>query len=135
MAIVQVKDAEGSVLDWMVAKCEVTRSVRMFENSKGFRVYKNERMKMQGINFAPSTVWAQGGPIIDRQDIQWCKLNGQIEAWSGFDYIDWRIDWDSEARMPEGSGFGIGPSILIAAMRCYVSSVLGDEVEVPDELI
>jgi hypothetical protein len=27
-----------------------------------------------------------------------------------------------------------GPTPLIAAMRCYVTSKLGDEVEVPDEL-
>ena len=27
-----------------------------------------------------------------------------------------------------------GPTPLIAAMRCYVASKLGDEVEVPEEL-
>lgn len=27
-----------------------------------------------------------------------------------------------------------GPTTLIAAMRCYVASKLGDEVEVPEEL-
>ena len=29
----------------------------------------------------------------------------------------------------------IGSTHLIAAMRCYVASKLGDEVEVPDETI
>jgi hypothetical protein len=28
-----------------------------------------------------------------------------------------------------------GPTPLTAAMRCYVASKLGDEVEVPDELL
>jgi hypothetical protein len=28
----------------------------------------------------------------------------------------------------------VGPTPLVAAMRCYVASKLGDEVEVPDEL-
>ena len=28
-----------------------------------------------------------------------------------------------------------GPTPLVAAMRCYVASKLGDEVEVPDELL
>ena len=28
-----------------------------------------------------------------------------------------------------------GPTPLIAAMRCYVASKLGDEVEVPEELL
>jgi hypothetical protein len=30
--------------------------------------------------------------------------------------------------------FAQGPTPLIAAMRCYVASQLGDEVEVPEEL-
>ena len=85
-------------------------------------------------NFSPSTEWALGGPIIDEEDIQWCKLNGQIEAWSGFNYIEWRQDWDSPIRMGEGSGFGTGPTILIAAMRCILAHHVGKEVEVPEEL-
>ena len=30
---------------------------------------------------------------------------------------------------------GAGPTPLIAAMRCFCCSKLGDEVEVPDELL
>lgn len=131
MAIVQVKDATGSVLDWMVAKCEGTPSVRMFENSKGFRVYKNESMKMQGINFAPSTVWAQGGPVIDREIGNLWKHNkldpNEPDVWTAAAYC----------KAPDGTllYYEDGPTPLIAAMRCYVSSVLGNEVEVPDALI
>ena len=29
----------------------------------------------------------------------------------------------------------IGPTPLVATMRCYVASKLGDEVDVPDELV
>jgi len=126
MALVQVKDAEGSVLDWMVARCKGTPAVRMFENSKGFRVYENESMKMQGINFAPSTNWSQGGPIIEREKIELIPPKDE-------DDNEWMAVWykceDAEA------GIQVGTSPIIAAMRCYVSSVLGDEVEVPDELI
>ena len=127
MALVQVKDAEGSVLDWMVAKCKGTPAVRMFENSKGFRVYENESMKMQGINFAPSTNWSQGGPIIE-------KLRGEsnysflIENDGDEIYV---LAWPTAHVMFKGRG----ETLLVAAMRCYVSSVLGEEVEVPDELI
>jgi hypothetical protein len=28
-----------------------------------------------------------------------------------------------------------GPTPLIAAMRCYVASKLGDEIEIPEELL
>ena len=131
MALVQVKDAEGLVLDWMVAKCKGTPAVRMFENSKGFRVYENESMKMQGINFAPSTNWSQGGPIIDREIGNLWKHNkldpNEPDVWTAAAY----------RKAPDGTllYYEDGPTPLIAAMRCYVSSVLGEEVEVPDELL
>ena len=126
MALVQVKDAEGSVLDWMVAKCKGTPAVRMFENSKGFRVYENESMKMQGINFAPSTNWSQGGPIIEREKIELIPPKDE-------DDNEWMAVWykceDAEA------GIQVGTSPIIAAMRCYVASKLGDEVDIPEELL
>jgi hypothetical protein len=62
-----------------------------------------------------STNWAQGGPIIEREGI---AIGKSWEGWKAF---------------TETSG-GEGPSPLIAAMRCYVASKLGDEVDVPEEL-
>ena len=64
-----------------------------------------------------STNWAQGGPIIAREKIS-------IE-WTGEDWMAY-IFHDEEC---------FGPTPLIASMRCYVASKLGDEVEVPDELL
>jgi hypothetical protein len=32
-------------------------------------------------------------------------------------------------------GIEHGPTPLIAAMRCYIASKMGDEVKVPDELL
>ena len=42
-------------------------------------------------------------------------------------------DW-SAAYNPSGATQD-GPTPLIAAMRCYVSNRLGNEVEVPEELL
>ena len=64
-----------------------------------------------------STDWAQGGPIIEREMIQ-IKENG---------YGYWF------AKIGKGK-FMRGPTPLIAAMRCYVASKLGDEIEIPTEL-
>lgn len=78
-----------------------------------------------------STEWSQGGPIIDREGISVVK-----EA-----EYDW---WQAAVKAQLGSMFGTGlcgshrqegPTALIAAMRCFVASKLGDEVEVPDELL
>jgi hypothetical protein len=63
-----------------------------------------------------STNWAQGGPIIEQEKI---TLEWTGENWCAY------IRHDAEE-------FGLTP--LIAAMRCYVSSKLGDEVDISAEL-
>lgn len=68
-----------------------------------------------------STNWAQGGPIIERE-IQ------KIERFS--DDL-----WEATAFTRNAQDFvQNGPTPLIAAMRCYVASYLGDEVDIPNEL-
>jgi hypothetical protein len=58
-----------------------------------------------------STDWAQGGPIIERERIE-------LE-WSGSEW--WARIWaDNDFK---------GSTPLIAAMRCYVASKLGEEVD------
>lgn len=73
-----------------------------------------------------STDWAQGGPIIDLEKITLAYLK-----------VDGEIRW--EARYFDNNGrfraMAYGPTPLIAAMRCFVASRLGDEVDVPDELV
>jgi hypothetical protein len=68
----------------------------------------------KGKRYSPSTDWAQGGPIIEREGIALAKDGHQWMA------------------MMEEPFFG--PTPLIAAMRCYVASKLGDTVDVPEEL-
>jgi hypothetical protein len=63
-----------------------------------------------------STDWALGGEIIERERIALIDQGG--------DYWQALCGW-SEA-------FGDTP--LIAAMRCYVASKLGDEIELPEGL-
>jgi hypothetical protein len=67
-----------------------------------------------------STDWAQGGPIIEREEI--CVL------------APVRGLWRSRSSINMGRTH-YGPTPLIAAMRCYVASKLGDEVEIPQELL
>lgn len=64
-----------------------------------------------------STNWVLGGPIIEREEFSGLKCYG-------------KGDWECS----NGDIFCGGPTPLIAAMRCYVASKLGDEVEVPEEL-
>jgi hypothetical protein len=106
----KVKTAEltGIALDWAVG----------YVMGEKLRIL--ERQIVWPEDYSPSTNWAQGGPIIERE---------MISVWP-FDDVTW------EAHMPYGMNddFAEGPTPLVAAMRCYVASVLGDEVEIPKEL-
>lgn len=66
--------------------------------------------------FSPSTNWTHGGPIIEREKID---LKCLPTKQGGF---IWR------------TACADGPTPLIAAMRCYVASKLGDDIEIPEEL-
>jgi len=70
-----------------------------------------------------SSDWAHAGPIIEREGIEttpWYRERHLVE-WS--------------AKKIGSVYIGRGPTPLIAAMRCYVTSKLGDTVDVPEELI
>jgi hypothetical protein len=100
----KIKTSEliGSTLDWAVAKCE---DVYCFDGS-----------------YTPSTDWAQGGPIIEREGISVDRAG-----------LAWTADLsDSVGGYIEHTESG--PTPLIAAMRCYVASKLGDEIEIPENL-
>ena len=69
--------------------------------------------------------WEHGGPIIEREGMglwayQW---NEQGEAEQG---------WYAEDK--DGDHVQTGPTPLVAAMRCYVASKLGEDVSIPEEL-
>lgn len=118
-------------LNWAVAKAEGHPAYVLLDRTPGWRMPMDVLVRAR---FAED--WSQGGPIIEREGIQWIKLNGGIEAWSHWDFLAWLRDWDGAHRMPVGAGFGRHEtSILIAAMRCFVFSKLGEEVDVPKELL
>ena len=116
-----------AALDWAV--CEATGLLTAYP-----RVRKDFALQWPGPgngHLHPSTDWAQGGPIIEREkmcvghkhqaDPEYCPVNDPTtNCW---------------ARTTAGGYLSYGPTPLIAAMRCYVASKLGDELEIPNELI
>lgn len=116
MKKIKVSEATGLVLDWLVAKAEgwpETGTLSLDSIARNTLVYNDWG------RFEPSTNWSDGGPIIDREGISWhC---GNKASWHAYAY---------------GSAENFaGPTPLIAAMRCFVASKLGEEVEVPEELL
>jgi hypothetical protein len=131
----KTSELTGAALDWAVAKCEYDNR-RYNYGSPCFspetkRVYETQGLQEIGVSFSPSTDWKQGGPIIEREMIQLtphCMVNplyGWAAAYRSFDEDD-----DVYALFRKR-----GKTPLIAAMRCYVASKLGAEIEIPKELL
>lgn len=80
----------------------------------------------RGEPWVPDMYWEQGGPIIEEQEISIEFMPGAGDAGADV-WVATRIERPAVSEE-------CGPTPLIAAMRCYVASQLGDEVDVPDEL-
>ena len=126
---IKTSELTGQALDWAVAKAE-SRVIIQF---LGGGILVNGRTELgaeldveQGFNYMwhPSSSWSQGGPIIEREGVN-IENNPDRSLW---------LAWTPAPEQRTGEAHGKGPTPLIAAMRCYVASKLGDEVEVPDEL-
>jgi hypothetical protein len=143
----KTSELTGAALDWAVTKCELVAGT-MTENAQdwksGLPLYQHGHLFGAGIlqigtlnqatgepwvfhgpgcAFSPSTDWSQGGPIIERERI--FVRPKTVGGWRCWIY--------------DGKGEGIkfdqhGPTPLIAAMRCYVASKLGDNIDIPEEL-
>ncbi len=118
----KISELTGFALDWAVAKCLGRTDLRV--DADGEIVGQDE--------FDYSTDWAQGGPIIEREGI---RIAPTIT----------RSAWMAQIRHTKNhplvahpvldgwtNANGITP--LIAAMRCYVASKLGNTVDIPDDL-
>ena len=108
----KTSELERAALNWAVAECEGidTQSFLWAENQRAMD--GNEHY------YNYSTNWLSGGPIIEREGIELlCES-------LGFRWV----------AIPQKGPEWRGPTPLIAAMRCYVASKLGAEVDVPELL-
>ena len=114
---IKTNEASGVVLDWMVVY------IQTYKATDGKPVLTEDLMRRAVKNgmASPSTDWSQGGPIIERE-----KIGSLHEA---------RGVWSASTKWEDPAKVFYGKTKLIAAMRCYVASKLGDEVEIPNELI
>ena len=113
---IKTNELTGAALDWAVAKCEGIELTNGCYN----RLLVDGRMSRGQEMLAPynpSTDWAQGGPIIEREELSSLKC---------YNHNEWGC--------LNGEVFCEGPTPLIAAMRCYVASKLGDYIDIPEEL-
>jgi hypothetical protein len=110
MKTIKVSELTGAALDWAVDKAE-----GHIRPDGGYYCGYHGKVTRW------STDWAQGGPIIERERISLVDVG----------IVNWTASI-SKADMYTVTQYGDTP--LIATMRCYVASKLGDMVEVPKGL-
>lgn len=124
---IKTKTLSGIALDWLVAKCEG-------KVEQG--VYGTPELSESGLHlhycdvllshpYSPSTDWAEGGPLIQRErmEVMPC-MDVLVEKWIASHCLR-QSKWSQEC----------GPTPLIAVMRAFCCSKLGDEVDIPEELL
>lgn len=131
---VKTRALTGAALAWAVFVLE-GRTSDMTQARNAFELCKQRGGVVRGHKplFAPHLNWDQGGPIIEREKIDVARGN-DIYFPSGNEKGDFYEPlWVASGK--EIRQRIHGPTPLIAAMRCYVASKLGEEVDVPDELL
>jgi hypothetical protein len=110
----------GIALDWAVAKCE---GETLSQSSLAFQVKEHGCLQRPHLgNWKPADSWAQGGPIIDREFIEFGVSRSDPVQYAAKMYVnDKRV-------------IAHGPTHLVAAMRCYVYSKIGNKIKLPNNL-
>ena len=115
----KVSELSGALLDYWVAKAEGIPTAWISRKEGEEPVCILGPVAMDRFEWSPSTSWAQGGPIIEREGID---ITVAMESVTGEKTIlFWsadRDDWDGAC----------GETPLTAAMRAYVQSKFGAEV-------
>lgn len=127
----KVSELDGALLDAAVAEAEGLRW-RVLEEADspiGRRLTvawpADHQMTMSSAEeYEPSTDWAAGGPIIERERIELCHKWQDDEPPSV-----WIARCHGNFSLRRVSKKGRTP--LVAAMRAYVAAKLGEEVELP----
>lgn len=127
MKTIKVSEAAGPALDWLVAKCEGILDPVHGEPQPRVVFYSDQWNRYMRLNpppqvyysdrYEPSTDWAQGGPIVEREGIS--IIFHEQGHWT--------------ASNLHGTLCMEGPTPLSAAMRCFCANKLGDTAEVPKE--
>lgn len=115
--LVKTSELIGPALDWAVATAE---GLEQYEGRAGALCWYDLNGDYFGPcdMWSPSTDWSQGGPLIEKYRVE---------------LVTRALDWQA---MVDGFGYWLtGETALIAACRAIVAAKLGDQVDVPDELM
>lgn len=126
----KTSELTGRNLNWAVAialgwKWKVDNDGKIVLARPAKNIHSKKAFDTLGLAyFQPINSWSTAGPIIEREGINLDNY-AKNPQWSA---------WTPAPERKSGEAQAYGPTPLIAAMRCFVASVLGDEVEIPEEL-
>ena len=129
---IKTSEATNTQINWLVAKCEGKESTLSVDGNG--ELFNLEAVDGEGMWMRYSTNWTQGGPIIDREKIAMSSAPDGLWAAYMPKGTQWLEHGGKTAEVFNWHFKQMGYTPLIAAMRCYVASKLGDEVEIPEEL-
>lgn len=128
----KTSELTGRNLNWAVAialgwKWKVDNDGKIVLARPAKNIHSKKAFDTLGLAyFQPINSWSTAGPIIERECVS-------LEFFRGAGLA--RADvWVATRHEPPAVCEESAPTPLIAAMRCFVASVLGDEVEIPEEL-
>lgn len=123
----KVNELDGEVLDWAVAEA-IDRDMDWELGDGLVRNGGAAPLIVTDVNgvifelpFKPSSDWAQAGQIIEHDRLSYREERAGV-------FLGFKWNGVVHEQLSEG------PTALVAAMRCFVASRLGPEIEVPEEL-
>ena len=125
----KTSELTGSALDYSVAIAKGIPSADLklpsYKGDSLFRYIRDDEGEltgnyMTGPDLLFSRKWEAAGPIIEKEQFSIAAPSPINKCWTA-------MTWRNESKQD-------GPTLLIAAMRCYVQSKLGDEVEIPNKI-
>lgn len=135
---------QGAALDWAVGAAfnqqyDEPRTLKVRKHAGTSHTWVERANEAGSIphfhRFTPSTSWDQGGPIIAREGIGLTSKARDHSLWgASLEYAKEVVFWDP-MRTVFTYGLSQGKTPLEAAMRCYVTSVLGNQVSIPEDLL
>lgn len=115
MSSIKTRELIGPALDWAVLRA------RGYKVKEATHLLHNHNKK-PGNTYHPSTNGTQANVLIEKHEISTIHRD---KAWGN-------ERWS--ARIYASNTTAEGPTALIAAMRAFVLSVMGEEIEIPEEL-
>lgn len=125
---IKTADLIGPALDWAVAVAQGdTPVLRLHTNSKGATIYRGTGFRENGYDFAPSVRGDTVIDIMEQEGISAMTASGHKgdRKWAA---------WQGDPPVLASEEI-TGPTLRIAVCRSFVASKLGDEVDMPKELM